>query len=468
MDKELIEDYFEQHREEYLKDLAKLIAIDSRRGEARPGMPFGEGPAKALKAALDIASGYGLYVENWGNYLGIVQLNNGQRRKLDILAHLDVVPAEPSEWRQRDPFVMKIENGKVYGRGTADDKGPALAVIYSLKAIKELGLPLKENPRVFLGCSEESGSEELNYYFDRTEPAEMTVSPDASFPVMNVEKGILVAEIKGVYERDECLPRIISINGGTVYNTVAEECNAVIEGIPEEEIRTELEDMEKKTKVGLTCGQLRDGRIKIMAVGKAAHASLPDTGHNAITAMLELLSRLPFKVSRGFDYIQYISRLFPYGDHHGRNARLYMEDEKSGRITVCPNVIAYTGSALTLTIDARLPICFTEEQLQPFIKGIEEKGMQYSAQCVRPHFVDEKAAFIQDLLQSYETFSGNKGYCISTGGLTYCHGIDNAVAFGFADEKVDNFMHGSDEFAEIDRLLLGGKIYTSAILKLCN
>lgn len=468
MEKQLIENYFEQHREEYLQDLAKLIAIDSRRGEARQGMPFGEGPARALKTALDIAAGYGLYTENWENYLGIVQINCEQNRNLDILTHLDVVPASPSDWRQTDPFVMKIDNGKVYGRGVADDKGPALAVIYSLRAIKELRLSLKGNPRVFLGCGEETGSEELHYYFERTEPAEMTISPDASFPVINIEKGILVAEIQSVYDRDGRLPRILSIKGGTAYNTVAETCKAIITGISAVEVQQQMENTEQKTRVRFTCIALDGGETEITAVGKAAHASMPEAGNNAIAAMLELLASLPFSKLKGFKQIQYLSRLFPHGDYYGRSARIYMEDEKSGVITVSPNLITYTETKLNLTIDARLPICFTDEKLKSFIEGVEMEGLHYSAQCVRPHYVDERAGFVEKLLHCYEEYTGEKGYCIAAGGLTYCHGIDNAVAFGFADERVDNFMHGSDEFAQIDRLLTGGKIYASAILKLCN
>lgn len=465
---ELIDRYFEQHEDEYLKDLAKLIAVDSRQGVRKAGMPFGEGPARVLQLALEIADGYGLYTENWENYLGIIQLNCEHRRKLDILAHLDVVPAESLEWQETSPFEMKIKDGKVYGRGTADDKGPALAVIYALRAIKDLNLKLKFNPRIFLGCGEESGSEELRYYFQRTEPAEMTISPDASFPVINIEKGILVAEIQNECKDDEYLPHIISIRGGTVYNTIAETCEAVVEGITKEEIDGQVEFFAEKTSAKFSYCELGNARIRITSIGKGAHASIPETGNNAITAMLELLSKLPFAESKAFADIKFISELFPHGEHHGKTAGLYMHDKESGTITVCPNVIEYAENALSLVIDARLPICFTEAKLQAFIEKIKARGMDYRAQCIKPHYVDARSAFIKDLLDSYEVFSGKKGYCISTGGLTYCHNIANGVAFGFADENVDNYMHGADEFAEINRLLMGGKIYASAILKLCN
>ena len=146
--------FFESHREEFLADLAALIAIDSQRTEAKEGMPYGEGPAAALAKTLEMAEGYGLYTENWENYLGTIQLNDDKERKLEILAHLDVVP-EGKGWTVTEPFVMKEMDGRVYGRGTADDKGPALAAIYALRAIKELGIPLKENVRVTVGCDEE-------------------------------------------------------------------------------------------------------------------------------------------------------------------------------------------------------------------------------------------------------------------------------------------------------------------------
>ena len=481
-----IDRFFETHREEYLRDLARLVAVDSSMGDAAEGKPFGDGPAEALKTALEIAAGYGLYTENWENYLGIVQLNNDRERKLDILAHLDVVPADAAEWETTEPFTMKIEGDKVFGRGTADDKGPALAAIYALRAIKELGLKIKDNPRVFLGCNEESGSAELKYYFQRTSPAEMTISPDASFPVINVEKGILVAEIKGSYledlEDEEGLPRVVSIRGGSVYNTVAEKCQAVVEGLDMKCVEQACEEVQELTQVAFTCGWLdaegEEKRIVIDALGTAAHASLPETGNNANAAMLILLCRLPLAGSKAANDIRYISGLFPPGDHHGKAAGIYMEDTRSGAITVCPNVLVYDlmedpacGKAekkLSLTIDARLPICFTEDALEPFIDGLSSRGLDYDGTSVMPHFVEEESILIQNLLESYEVFSGEKGYCISMGGLTYCHGIKNAVAFGFADEAVDNRMHGRDEFAEISRLMMGGKIYTLAILKLCN
>lgn len=473
MNTKIIDRFFEEHRKEFLQDLARLIAIDSTQGAPEPGMPFGRGPAQALEVALEIAAGYGLYTENWDNYLGIVQWWR-YREKTGLLAHLDVVPADPEEWTETAPFSMKAEGDRVFGRGTADDKGPALAAIYALRAIKELGLDVRECPRVFLGCNEESGSAELNYYFQRTEPAEMTISPDASFPVINVEKGILVAKLQGEYKGKDVgqFPRIRQIKGGSVYNTVAEKCSVIIEGLNLEEAKELLKSVQAQTQAAFICEAGDDGNLEICSMGRAAHASLPETGNNANTAMLQLLRSLPLAPSKLTSDVRYLAELFPHGDHHGRAAGVYMADDVSGPITVCPSVLEYDleGSRghLALTMDVRLPICFKEQKLSPFLQKTECRGLVYSAQCVKPHYVEEDSDFIQKLLESYEAFSGEKGRCISMGGLTYCHGIKNGVAFGFADTSVDNRMHGKDEFAQISRLLMGGKIYTMAILKLCN
>lgn len=90
MYKEKIEWYFKKYEQEYLADLEKLIAIDSTRGKQNKNFPYGEGLAKALEIILEIAKRFGLYTENWENYLRIVEMMPGKKRKLDIMAHLDV------------------------------------------------------------------------------------------------------------------------------------------------------------------------------------------------------------------------------------------------------------------------------------------------------------------------------------------------------------------------------------------
>ena len=128
MYKKEIQNYFIKKKENFLKDLSELVEIDSSRGEGSKDSPYGEGPAKALSKALEISEKYGLYTKNMENYIGIASIKEDESRKLDILVHLDVVPAGEG-WKKTEPFAMKEIDGKVYGRGVSDNKGPAVAAI---------------------------------------------------------------------------------------------------------------------------------------------------------------------------------------------------------------------------------------------------------------------------------------------------------------------------------------------------
>ena len=175
--REQIEAYLDAHKEEMLADICRLIRINSTKGEAAIDCPFGEGPAKALAEALEMAEGYGFTVKNYENYVGTADLND-MEKQLDILAHLDVVPAGDG-WSVTEPYMPVIKDGRVYGRGSADDKGPAIAAMYAMRAVKELGIPLNKNVRLILGTDEECGSSDIAHYYAVEKEAPMTFSPDA-------------------------------------------------------------------------------------------------------------------------------------------------------------------------------------------------------------------------------------------------------------------------------------------------
>ena len=128
-----LEEYFEAHKDEMVEDICTLIRIPSTRQEPRDGMPFGEGPAKVLEAAIKIGCRMGMNVTDYDHYVATFDLNE-KERGLDILAHLDVVPAG-DDWTVTKPFEPKMVDGRLYGRGSADDKGPAMAGLWAAKAV---------------------------------------------------------------------------------------------------------------------------------------------------------------------------------------------------------------------------------------------------------------------------------------------------------------------------------------------
>ena len=225
-----IEAWAEAHRDAMIEDIKTLVRIRSDKDPSLPGKPYGEGPADVLQKALSLAEGYGFYVTNYDNYVGTVDFKAENDHHLDILSHLDVVPVADG-WTVTEPFDPIVQDGRIYGRGTADDKGPSIAALYALRCVKELGVPLKHNVRLIWGCDEECGSSDIAYYFQKEPEAVYTFSPDADFPVINIEKGGLAGTITAEYEKTDVLPRIRSLDAGLKINVVPDRCTLTIEGM---------------------------------------------------------------------------------------------------------------------------------------------------------------------------------------------------------------------------------------------
>ncbi len=465
--KKLIEDYFEQNKGLMIRDIMRLVRIKSDREEAKEGRPYGDGPAEVLAAALEMASEMGFRTKNYDNYVCAVDFNELEN-KLDILAHLDVVPGGDG-WSVTEPFDPVVKDGKLYGRGTIDDKGPAVAALYAMKAVRDLDIPLKAGVRLILGTDEECGSSDIRYYYGIEKEAPMTFSPDASFPVVNIEKGGLQGKFESRFEESTETPRVVSFKAGIKSNVVPGEASAVVEGIDPEEIRDYCDAVSELN--GISFNLTTQGeKTTITAKGLQGHASTPDKGRNALTGLLEVISRLPVSHSTGFERLKALNSVFPHGDWLGEAAGVAMSDELSGKLTISLNMMDYDGSSLNGTFDCRAPLCATKENLLDVIKAkLAEYGIVLQNDDIKPpHHVPGDSEFVKTLLRCYENYTGKKGYCISMGGGTYVHRLENGVAFGSTMPGSENNMHGPDEFAVIEDLLTSAKIFTQAIIELCG
>ena len=232
---EKIHEYLSVHRDEMVEDIKTLIKVDSARAEALPGKPYGEGAAEALHAGLSLFEKHGFLGKNWDNY-AIDTVINGKELGLDILAHLDVVPGGDG-WTKTTPFEPIVEDGKMYGRGTSDDKGPAVAALYAMKAVRDLGFELDKDVRLILGSDEECGSSDIAYYFGKNTHAPMTISPDADFPLVFLEKGSLHTTFTAEVSLEEGLPRVRSAVSGIKVNVVPAKADAVVEGMTADDLK---------------------------------------------------------------------------------------------------------------------------------------------------------------------------------------------------------------------------------------
>lgn len=467
MYKKEIEAYMEDHKQEMLEDICTLCRINSEKMPYKEGMPYGEGPYTALCQALSMAEAYGFTIGNYDNYVGTVDLND-KERQLDILAHLDVVPAGEG-WEVTEPFEPVVKDGLLYGRGASDDKGPAVAALYALRAVKELKIPLKKNVRLILGTDEECGSSDIAHYYTIEKEAPMTFSPDGSYPVVNTEKGGLNGNFTASFPPSKAEPGLLSIDAGLKVNVVPGKAFATVSGMDVEILEAAASKTEKETGVRFQF-DVEEETAAITAVGAGAHASTPQDGNNALTGLLSFLLSLPFAPCKQIDLLRNLAGLLPHGDTRGEALGIAMSDEISGPLTLAFSLLKVTPSEIDGTFDSRCPLCSTEENVLLVVKKrMEEKGFILHNDSMRPpHHVPEDSHFVKTLLRVYEEYTGLKGECISMGGGTYVHELENGVAFGASMPGTDNRMHGADEFAVIEELIVSAKIFAQTIVELCG
>jgi len=467
MYKEKIDAFIDAHVDEMIEDICELCRINSERMPAEEDMPYGPGAAECLDAALDMAEGYGFEVVDYDGYVGCVDLNE-KPKQLDILAHLDVVPAGEG-WEVTEPFEPIVKDGKLYGRGTADDKGPAVAALYAMRAVKELEIPLTKNVRLIMGTDEECGSSDIRHYYAVEKEAPMTFSPDGEYPVVNVEKGRLPGHFTTSFEPSEALPRLVNIKAGTKINVVPGKAKATAEGMDADVLSEAAKAAE--TETGVTFELEQDGAFcTITAVGKGAHASTPEEGNNALTALLALLCKLPFAECAQMEAVKRVAALMPHGDVNGTTLGVDMEDEVSGRLTLAFSMLTVDASGLDGEFDSRVSVCGNEENVLSVIKAkmAENDLTLFNDSMIPPHMVDDDSEFVRTLLRAYETYTGQKGECLAIGGGTYVHDLKNGVAFGASMPGTDNKMHGADEFAVVEELVLSAKMFAQVIVDLCK
>ena len=154
MDYSIIRNYEEQ----ILEDLKQLIAIPSVASDAEEGYPFGREAARALEFILGRAEALGFATANVGNAAGYAEYGSGEQYA-GVLTHVDVVPAGDG-W-ETDPFTLTYKDGRLYGRGIADDKGAAVISLYCLKALSDAGVTGARRLRCVFGCGEEVGMDDL-------------------------------------------------------------------------------------------------------------------------------------------------------------------------------------------------------------------------------------------------------------------------------------------------------------------
>ncbi len=187
MMREKIEKHVTELLPSLVEDTKSICGMDSRQDIATEEHPFGKRVTDCLNKALEMARNLGFETENVGNQVGIVSYGPDTEDYIACVGHLDVVDVNGA-WKT-DPFVCTEIDGTLYARGVLDNKGPAFCCLYALKALVDLGCEFPVKVKIFFGTNEESGMEDMKWYFKDHKFPLMGWTPDCKYPVIYAERG---------------------------------------------------------------------------------------------------------------------------------------------------------------------------------------------------------------------------------------------------------------------------------------
>ncbi|MBN7774293.1 dipeptidase PepV [Clostridium aminobutyricum] len=479
----------DEYEEEMIQMLQELVAIKSVEDKPLPNAPFGKGVAEAFAYMLKKAEEDGFETENIDHYGGHIEFGGYLTDEagdiiatsdeiMGIIGHLDVVP-EGTDW-MFDPYSGQVVDGKIYGRGTFDDKGPIVAAYYAMKALKESGIIPAKKVRLILGLDEETNWKGMDYYLSKVKPPTFGFTPDAEYPAIHGEKGILVFDLaKKLGKTINKGLELRSLKGGNAANMVADNARAVLRA----------DKMEVYEKVKELAAQYRNencsaegqraygARLNCKGIGKSlevtvqgisSHGARPEEGLNAITVLMDFLSRLDIINDDVNEFVEFYNNHIGF-ELDGASMGCGLSDEPSGKLVFNVGKIDLDHEAVRLTINIRYPVTFKEEAVYESMMPVINK---YNMGVIKgkgqdPIYIPADDPMIQTLMAVYKEHTGDfESKPIVIGGGTYARAAKNIIAFGSVFPGEPSLAHQKNEYIEIEKLVLNAKIFADAIFRL--
>lgn len=441
-----------KYKDELFDDLNKLISIESVDG-AKPGEC-----KKALEFILERAADFGLEGELVTDQSAHIQLGSGGKL-CGVLSHLDVVPVG-NNWSV-NPYALTEQNGRLYGRGIADDKGAALVNLYCLRALKESGVEGKNTLRAIYGTAEETGMKDMVGYFKAQPLPDLAFTPDSEYGICFAEKGIIHIEVSTPTNEAKVLSQLHS---GKAVNAVPDLAYVMLDSSSYDE--QTLMRFADASDGSFEFNYTIDG-LMIISRGKAAHACEPEKGYNAAAALIDL-------ITHAYD-VEDIGILCSFIDYalncetNGRSFGIKMSDSVSGSLTVNLGIVHIEDGTAKAEFDIRYPVTVNGDYIiRQFMNVAERSGVNARVtHHERPLYMDKDSELIRLLSEAYKSVTGEEAEIYSTGGGTYARKLGGrGVAFGpnFKGDEIN--MHNADESVDKENFLKHMQICLEAMYRL--
>lgn len=464
----MFNEYIESIKEEIINSTCELIRIPSVNSLSNNAQePFGENCAKALDYILSLGENLGFRTKNIDGYCGYIEFGEGPEL-MGIIGHLDVVP-EGENWTN-PPFSATIKDGKIYGRGAIDDKGPVIASLYAMKTVADT-CKINKRVRLILGLNEENDWKCINYYKAHEEIPEFGFSPDADFPCIYAEKSLLNVHLNEQYLSNNSITIKNIDYGNNAINVVPKFCEVTLEidnNISVSNCIASLEKIIEQYSYSIKVSKKENNLITIASYGTSSHAAHPDLGINAISHIIIVLYDF-FKLYNIDIELLSFFRKHIHTQYNGEDLNIDYFDE-SGKLTLNVAKFYLENGFLTISMNLRIPV-HTE------IKTIEEKFETLLANSnINVNFDGEKDALyipkdnkiVSTLCTIFNKVTNQNKEPIAIGGATYARAFPNCVSFGANMPNDEDMCHKVDEFISIDNLILSCKIYAEAIYELAK
>ena len=451
---EKILDYWD----DILRDLGKVVAIPSVVGPAEGDYPYGKECARAIDTVVELAQSYGLQAKNVGYHAAHAEYGEGEGNAV-VMAHLDVVPA--GEGWDTDPYTMVIDDNFAYGRGVADNKGPAIVALHCLRALKDAGVKGNRKLRVIFGSAEEVGMTDMPHYFQSEQHPDMGFTPDASYGICHCEKGLLDFSVHGKND-SSVVRRFVS---GTVPNAVPFKAECTLACSPEEVEK--LQAAAEKSEVTFDITATEEG-CTIVSHGQAAHASTPWNGVNAASHLVDLLAQVFTQEQLGASFRPIHEPIGLATDPRQTGAQL--RAAPSAPPDPPPGLVNVDEAQCSLTVDIRYPatkkgadiVAVLQEQAASC--GVEFTLLSDAA----PLYLPKERRLVTLLSGAYRDVTGEECDIFSMGGGTYARQMfGKGVAFGASfPDQADSRAHQTNEFLDLRRFKLHAEICLEAMYRM--